>query len=175
VSAQSALPPAAIPLLRRAAADSAMSGKVRINALVAISRLPGRDGLDAAVEAFSRVNPRDGADPDVEQAWRRYVGDRSRFMQAEQFIELTHNADEQKRVLAFAVLAQLNRGARRAGVVQAGGAAGGPFAALRQQVTAAIEDGWTDPARASSLARAIRIMRLDADYADQLKTHPVGQ
>jgi hypothetical protein len=149
-----------------------LSGTLRANALVAISRLPGREGFDAAVDAFSRVNPRPGSDPDVEQAWRRFVGDRNRFWQVEQFIQVTHNADDQKRVLAYAVLVQLNRGARRAGVVQAGGAAGGQFAALRQQVTTAIDDGWTDPARAASLVRAIRIMRLEADYAEQIKAHP---
>jgi hypothetical protein len=187
MSAQGALPPAGVPLLRRAAQDSALSGTVRSNALVAISRLPGKDGFEAAAEAFSRANPRAGADPDVEQAWRRYVGDRSRFQQLDQFIELTHSPDEQKRVLAYAVLVQMNRaaGRRPAAVVQAGGTASpaataapsanaGPFAALRQKAVTAIDEGWTDPARTASLVRAIRIMRLDADYADQLKAHPVG-
>ncbi|MFL5608348.1 MAG: heme-binding domain-containing protein [Gemmatimonadaceae bacterium] len=177
VSAQSALPPNAVPLLRRAALDSTLSGTVRSTALVAISRLPERAGFDAAVEAFSRVNPVPGSNPDVEQAWRRYVGDRSRFQNFDDFIALTHDADPQKRVLAYAVLVQLNRaaGRRPAGVVQAGGAAGGPFAVMRQKLVTTIDESWTDPARAASLARAIRIMRLDADYAEQLKAHPAGE
>jgi hypothetical protein len=170
LSDQGALPPTATPLLRRAALDAALTGAVRGKALGALSKQPGKEGFDAAVDVFSRVNPTPAMDPEVEQAWRRYVGDRGHFGQVDDYIALSHDADPQKRVLAYAVLVQLNRVAARSGMANAG-----PFAALRQKAVGAIEEGWTDPARAQSLARAVRIMRLEADYAEQLKAHPVGQ
>lgn len=170
LSGQSNLPPTAMPLLRRAALDTTLSGAVRSKAFAGLGKLPGKEGFDAAVEAFSRVNPTPGMDAEVEQAWRRYVGDRSHFMQMDDFVTLSRDSDPQKRVLAYAVLVQLNRAAARSGA-----SSSGPFAALRQKAVGAIDEGWTDPVRAQSLARAVRIMRLEADYAEQLKTHPVGQ
>jgi hypothetical protein len=107
---------------------------------------------------MSQANPATGVSPDVETAWRRYVGDRARGQQVDQFIELSHSGDDNKRVLAFAVLAQLNRAAR--------GGRGNP--AMVQKITTAIDAGWADPSAAKSLVRAIAIMKLESAYTDKL-------
>ena len=163
VSAQVALAENAVPLLRRASLDPALSGATRAAALNAVARLTGATSLPAAVEVFSKSNPTPGTDPLVEQAWRRYVGDRMRFQQVDQFIELAHSDDAERRVLAYAVLVQLNRaGARRPGAPAP--AAGTPMA----KVPAAIDAAWSNPTGAASLVRAITIMKVQAAYADKL-------
>ena len=107
---------------------------------------------------MSQANPAEGMNPEVEAAWRKYVGDRARGQQVDQFIELSRSSDDNKRVLGFAVLAQLNRAAR--------GGRGNPAADAK--ITTAIDAGWTTPTAAKSLARAITIMKLEGSYTDKL-------
>ena len=163
VSAQPSLPLDAVTLLVRAAVDSTLRGVTRANAITAATRLTGAAGFDAAVTVMSRANPTPQSDPDVEQAWRRYVGDRARNQQADQFIEVTKSPDDSKRVLAFAVLAQLNRAGGR------GRGGGNPEA--RAKITAAIDGGWADPVGAPSLVKAITIMKMESMYAEQLRQY----
>ena len=122
------------------------------------------------VDVLAQVNPADAGNAEVEQAWRRYVGDRARSQQIDPFIELTRSRDDARRVLAFAVLAQLNRAGGRPG-----GQGGGANQANRRKVTGAINAGWSDPASARSVARAIAIMKLEAAYVDELKKSEVKQ
>ena len=179
VSVQATLPPGAVPLLRRAAMDSTLRGVTRGRALTAVGRLGGPGNFDGAAEALARANPTAGSDPDVEQAWRRFVGDRARNQQADQFIDLTRSTDDGTRVLAFAVLAQLTRaGGRGRGAVQGptpgmpgGGGPGGPNNPTTRKITDVIEAAWADPLRAASLVKAITIMRLESAYAEQLKQY----
>ena len=171
VSAQLAVPSPAHPLLRRAALDNALPGATRARAINSFGRMTGLTDFQRVVDVMSQVNPGAGSDPAVEQAWRRYVGDRARAQQVDQFIELSRSADDDRRVLAFAVLAQLNRAGGRAG----GPGGGGANQAMRQKVTAAISAGWAAPASAKSLARAISIMKLEAAYAEQLKAYQSRQ
>ena len=166
ISAQAVIPANAMPLLTRAAVDPALPGATRAAALAAAARLTGASSFPAAIEAFSRSNPTLGTDPLVEQAWRRYVGDRTRFQQVDQFIELAHSDDSERRVLAYAVLVQLNRaGGRRPGAPAP--AVGAPVG----KVPAAIEAAWSTPTAAASLVRAITIMKVQAAYADKLKDY----
>jgi hypothetical protein len=158
VSAQSMLPASASPLLRRAALDNTLPGPTRAMALASVARLSGPNDFQTVVDVVSQVNPADGGNADVEAAWRRFVGDRARGQQVDQFIELARSGDDNKRVLAFAVLAQLNRAAR--------GGRGNP--AMVQKITTAIDAGWADPASAKSLVRAIAIMKLESAYTDKL-------
>ena len=50
----------------------------------------------------------------METARRRYVGDRSRAGQIDQFIELSRSGDDNKRAPGLAALAPLSRAARAA-------------------------------------------------------------
>ncbi len=159
VSAQATLPASAVPLLRRAALDNAVSGATRAKALASFARMTGVDDFTVVTDVIAQANPADGASPDVVAVWRRYVGDRARAQQVDQFVELTGSGDDDKRVLGFAVLAQLNRAAR-------GGRGANP--AMVQKVTSAIDAGWTTPSSAKSLARAIAIMKLESAYTDKL-------
>ena len=170
VTAQAELPDNALPMLKRAALDPSLSGAARGNALTAIARLTGPASFAAAVETFSRVNPAPGADPAVEQAWRRYVGDRNRIGQLDDFLALAKNSDPEQRVLAFSVLTQLQRLARGRNNMLAT-----MFAAPLAKVATTIDNAWTDPAVAPNLVRAITIMKLEANYPDQLKAYQSKQ
>ena len=164
VSAQTSLPDDALPMLRREALDPSLSGAARAEALTAIARLTSPAALAAATEVFARVNPAPGTDPAVETAWRRYVGDRNRIGQIDQFVELAGNSDPEQRVLAFSVLTQLQRLTKGRNNMFAT-----MFAGPLVKVNAAVDNAWKDPAIAPNLVRAIAIMKLEANYADQLK------
>lgn len=169
MSAQETVPASALPLLRRAVLDTVLPGATRARAIASFGRLVDPTDFQVVVDVLSQVNPTSGSNSDVEQAWRRYVGERARNQQVDQFIELARSGDDDKRVLAFAVLAQLNRSSGRAG----GG--GGANQTNRPKITAAIAAGWSNPPSAKSLARAIAIMKLEAAYAEQLKEYQSRQ
>ena len=166
VSAQTSLPDNALPMLRREALDPALSGAARGNALKAIARLTTPAALSAATEVYARANPAPGADPAVEQAWRSYVGDRGRIGQVDQFIELARSNDPEQRVLAFSVLVQLQRLTRGRNNMFAT-----MFAGPLAKVGTTIDNAWNDPNTAPDLVRAITIMKVEANYADQLKAY----
>ena len=166
VSAQTSLPDNALPMLRREALDPALPGAARANALKAIARLTTPAGLTAATDTYARVNPAPGADPAVEQAWRSYVGDRGRIGQVDQFIELARSNDPEQRVLAFSVLVQLQRLTRGRNNMFAT-----MFAGPLAKVGTTIDNAWNDPNTAPDLVRAITIMKVEANYADQLKAY----
>jgi HEAT repeat protein len=163
---ESALPVSFAPFARRAVLDAQLPAEVRAKLLNAVAATPGAPG--PSVELFALVNPAvpavtlaagaPAADP-VEGAWRRFVGSRERTQQIDYFAELARSDDPALRTIAFAVLVQAVRNPRAQ-------------PALREKVQAALEAGWAKPEWAQSLARAIRIMRLDSQYAEQLKTVP---
>jgi hypothetical protein len=94
----------------------------------------------------------------VEAAWRRYVGDRQRTQQLDYFVNLARTGDPAQRTLAYAVLVQAVRNPRAP-------------QAIRDQVTPVITAAWTDPAAARSLVDAITIMRVESQYAEQLRAY----
>ena len=165
VSEQTTLPDNALPMLRRAALDPGLSGAARANALTAIARLTGPTAFNVAVETFSRVNPAPGVDAAVEQAWRRFVGDRARIGQIDDFVALAKSNDPEQRVLAFAVLTQSQRMAARSTTLAA------MFAAPLAKISTTVDGAWTDPSAAPALVRAITIMKLDAAFAARLKEY----
>ena len=166
VSAQTSLPDNALPMLRREALDATLPGAARANALKAIARLTTPAALSAATDIYSRVNPAPGMDPAVEQAWRSYVGDRTRIGQIDQFVELAHSNDPNQRVLAFSVLAQLQRLTKGRNNMFAT-----MFAGPLVKVNTTVDNAWNDPALTPELVRAITIMKVEANYADQLKAY----
>jgi hypothetical protein len=170
VSAQTSLSDKALPMLKREAQDASLKGAARADALKAIARFTTPAGLSAAMETYARVNPAPGTDPAVDQAWRTFVGDRSRFGQIDQFVELAHSSDPEQRVLAFSVLTQLQRSTRGRNNMMAT-----MFAAPLVKVATAVDNAWADPTAGPSLVRAIAIMKLEANYADQLKAYQAKQ
>ncbi len=153
----------ALPLVRGAAGNPAVRDSVRARLVGMLSAVPGRAGLDAASAALVSVTPvitpaGTAAGP-LEAAWRRFVGDRRRLQELDYFIDASRAASPDLRVLGFAVLLQSVRGGRAP-------------AAIADTVQPVLHDAWRSRAAYADLARAVRIMRLDAAYATQLATPP---
>ena len=150
--------PAALPIMRKAALDRALSDSVRAQLITAIAARPGAPN-DAA-ELLAMVNPDPGATPTaVETAWRKFVGARERNAQLDYFIGVAKGTNAAQRTLAFAILIQSVRSPR----VQP---------AVRDKVQPVLLAAWADAAAAPLLARAVRVMHLETQYADQLKAVP---
>ena len=170
------------PLVTRIVTDTTLTAELRGQVLAAVGRISGEQGLAAATTIFARVNPAvpapvaaaptaPGAAPagapttqtpmnPVEVAWRRFVTARERTWQLEKFAALARSDDPAQRVLGYAVLAGSVRNPRFTPEF------------VRNFVQPVIQAAWSDPAAATSLAQAIRIMRLDTQYAEQLKKTP---
>ncbi|HEX8848784.1 MAG TPA: hypothetical protein VF761_04550 [Gemmatimonadaceae bacterium] len=164
------------PLVTRVVTDTTLPADVRGQVLMAAGRISGEQGLPAAELIFARVNPlppapvKDSAaaaaaaatpapaNP-VEMAWKRFVGARERTWQLEKFAQLAKSSDPAQRVLGYSVLVQSVRNPRWTPEFVSN---------FVQPVLAA---AWSDPTATASLVQAIRIMRVDAQYADQLKAH----
>ena len=149
-----------LPLARAAALDTKLDSAVRGKLVTGIAQISGRSGYDAAISLLPALNPPAiaGAPPstnDVEVAWRRYVGDRRRQAELDNFIALARTGSASQRTLAFAVLIQNVRGARTAPEIAA-------------KVRPVLDAAWNDTTMAPRLVDAIAIMRLDAQYAAQL-------
>jgi hypothetical protein len=163
------------PLVTKIVTDTTLTAEVRGQVLSAVGRISGEQGLAAATTIFARVNPpipaasapaAPGAAPaattpspmnPVEMAWRRFVGARERTWQLDKFAALARSDDPAQRVLGYAVLAGSVRNPRFTPEF------------VRNFVQPVIAAAWSDPAAATSLAQAIRIMHLDTQYAEQLK------
>ena len=151
---------ATIPLLESVALDAALAPAVRESALNAIGAVAGLPGTVAATPIFAQINPRiSPEDTPVDAAWRRFVGNNRRGQELDHWVAMVDASNPEQRVLAYSVVLQRLRGNN----VQA---------AVRDRLTPIIDAGWADPARAQLLARAVRIMRLESAYADQLRSVP---
>jgi len=160
LAGEPSLPSSAMPLVRRAALDVALSDSVRGLLITSVAAKPGPP--DAAVELLAQLNP--AATPAttpsaVEAAWRRYVGARERNAQLDYFIAASRSDDAPRRTLAYAILLQSVRNPRAPQTT-------------RDKVAPVLSAGWSEAARAQDLSRAVRIMKLDAQYAEQLKNVP---
>jgi hypothetical protein len=162
------VPASFAPLARRALLDTSLPAEVRAQVLNAVAATPGAPGRAAEIVAL--VNPTvpklataaatvaasaPAGDP-VELAWRRFVGARDRNQQIDFFAELATAKDPAQRTLAFAVLVQAVRNPRSQ-------------ASVREKVQSVLTAAWNNPDAARNLADAIRIMRLESQYAEQLK------
>jgi putative membrane-bound dehydrogenase-like protein len=156
LAGESTITPEMLPLVRNAALDAKLDASVRGEVLRGIAALPGDEGRAAAVGVFAQLNPTPDDKSDVTTAWRRFVGDRRNFGAIDYYTGLAKTGTPQERVLAYSVLAQINR-------------AGRVPPETKQKVGQAIEAGWSDPASAPSLVQAINIMGVESQYADQLK------
>ena len=160
------------PLVTRAVTDTTLPADARGQVLMAAGRISGEQGLPAAELIFSRVNPRPpapadasappatpGASNPVETAWKRFVGARERTWQLEKFAALAKSDDPAQRVLGYSVLVQSVRNPRWTPEF------------VSNFVQPVLASAWSDPTATASLVQAIRIMRVDAQYAEQLKSH----
>jgi hypothetical protein len=150
-----------VPLLRSAATDTRLDADVRAQLLGLAGRLPGRPGLEVAVDLFARVNADSGTAEPIDMAWRRFVGDRRRQQELDYFIELSRADDADRRTLGFSVLLQLVRGNRVSQNVRA-------------RVAPVIDSTWNERARAAQLVRAITIMRVESQYQERLDVYRRG-
>jgi putative membrane-bound dehydrogenase-like protein len=155
LAAESRLTPEMIPLVRTAALDAKLDAEVRGQVLRGLAQLPGEAGLAASSAVFAQLNPAVEDKSDVAAAWRRFVGDRRRFGEADYFINLARTGTPDEQVLGYSVLAQINR-------------AGRVPAPVKEKVGQAIAAGWADTAGAPNLVKAITIMGVESQYADQL-------
>jgi hypothetical protein len=170
-----------LALARTAVLDTTLAAATRAKLLTALAAMTGDAGRDAATEIFARLAPRPGAsgaapaaappgapgataggDP-IEAAWRSWVGQRQRAGQLDYFVELARSAKEPaQRTLAYAVLLQTARNQRAP-------------AAIREKVVPVIDAAWSDASAAPSLVDAIRIMRVESQYAQQLEAYKAKQ
>ena len=170
------------PLVTRIATDTTLTAETRGQVLAAVGRISGEQGLTTATTIFARVNPAvpapvaaapaptsaaPGATPagptaqvmpnPVELAWRRFVGARERTWQLEKFAALAHSDDPAQRVLGYSVLVGSVRNPRYTPEF------------VSNFVKPVLQAAWSDPTAAASLVQAIHIMRVDTQYADQIK------
>ena len=166
------------PLVTRIVVDTTLSAETRGQVLAAAGRISGDKGLAAATTIFARVNPvparvaqagapaaaqpTPAATTPVELAWRRFVGARERTWQLEKFAALAHGDDPAQRVLGYAVLVQAVRNPRFTPET------------VTTFVRPVLDAAWADAAAVPSLVQAVHIMRVDAQYAEQLKAHEHG-
>jgi len=164
------VPASFAPLARRAVLDISLPADARAQVLNAVAAAPGSP--DRAAELLALVNPAvpkpagdvpvasSGTTTDpIELAWRRFVGARERSQQIDFFADLASANDPAQRTLAFAVLVQAVRNPRSQPTV-------------RERVQSVLAAAWNSPVAAHNLAAAVRIMRLENQYAEQLKTLP---
>jgi hypothetical protein len=147
-----------LPLVRRGVLDSTLDAEIRGRLLNAVAQMPDSSGRTAAVDLFVRVAPGPGTPSAVESAWRRYVGDRRRIQELDSWLQLARKGDPAERTLAFSVLVQSVRASR---VPQS----------IRDRVRPVVDTSWSDPAAAPSLAQAVRVMKLESQYADRLAAY----
>jgi putative membrane-bound dehydrogenase-like protein len=153
---------ATLPLLRAAALDASLSPTVRESALNGIGLIPGVPGTQAAAPIFAQVNPRPGTeDTPVDAGWRRWVGNNRRGQELDFWVAQADASDPEQRVLAYSVILQRLRATN----VQP---------AVRDRLTPILDAAWADPARAQLLARAVRIMRLETQYTERLRSVPAS-
>jgi glucose/arabinose dehydrogenase len=157
VAAQADVGDDLLPLVRSAALDAKLDAEVRGELLRAAGALP----VEKAAPLFAQLNPEPADESEVARAWRRFVGNRDRFGQGEYFVSLTKGDDPAQQILGYAVLLQAARNSRIPAEVKA-------------PAVAAIDAGWADAARAPRLARAVTIMHLESQYADQLRAQGLG-
>jgi hypothetical protein len=152
---------ATLPLARAAVFDTTIAAASRAKLLTALAQMPGDEGRNEATAIFARLTPRAGAtasnDP-IEAAWRRWVGERLRFGQLDYFLDVARSGDPSQRTLAYAVLLQATRSQRTP-------------AEVREKVAPVLDAAWADPALAPRLVDAIRIMRVESQYAPQQQAY----
>ena len=153
--------PSALALARAAVLDTTLVGATRAKLLTALSQMPGDAGRDAATDVFARLTPRpttNASNDPIEAAWRRWVGERPRAGQLDYFVGLARTGDPAQRSLAYAVLLQAVRSPRAP-------------QAVRDQVTPVLDAAWADAVLAPRLVDAITLMRVESQYAEQLKAY----
>ncbi len=163
LAAETALPAEAMPLVKAASLDSSLPDTLRGQLLTAVAARPGAPA--DAVALLALVNPEPAppagaaAASQMEAAWRRYIGARERNAQLDDFVGLTRTGTAAQRTLAYAVLLQAVRNPRAQ-------------AAVREKVQPVLSAAFADSTSGPLAARAVRIMKLDAQYAEQLKAFP---
>ena len=147
-----------LPLVRTGALDSTLDAEIRGRLLNSVAQMSDSSARATSTELFVRTVPGPATPAPVEAAWRRYVGDRRRGAELDQWVRLAQTGDPAQRTLAFSVLAQGIRGQRVP-------------PAIRNRVVPVIDAAWFDAAATPSLVQAIRVMKLESQYANHLTAY----
>ncbi len=145
------IPDEAIELMGQFAGSSSEDPGLRAKTIRALARSGKSLALDAAVSALTQ--PRKANE--IADAWAELARDGRNTRNVSYFAKLAEDSDPQRRLLAYAVLANLaaGRGSER----------NGKAAAVR-----AVEAGWSNASGAVSLLQAIDRLKLDG-YASQVR------
>lgn len=157
LAGESSVSTEAMPLVLAGAADATIGDSARAKLVTMVAALTGRGSTGSATPVIAMTTPISGeaTGTAVESAWRRYVGDRRRLQELDAFKELTSSDNANERTLGFAVLLQAVRGNRVAPEVSS-------------KVQPVLAAAWQSHAVSADLARAVHVMRLDAQYTEQL-------
>jgi putative membrane-bound dehydrogenase-like protein len=168
--------PATVPaaeILRAAAIDASTNPEVRAVALAALTGASDARALDRSIDAFATVDAGSGLNPDLDRAWRQFVGAPAHAQNLAAFRALTTSSERARQVLGYAVLLQLAAepsGAARGGRGGRGGRGQNAAAleAARVEARSAIDAAWSSPSVAA-LLRAIGLTQATG-YGDRIQT-----
>jgi putative membrane-bound dehydrogenase-like protein len=151
-STRASLPDEAISFLGKVASSSSESGATRAKAIRALAKSGKSVALDAAVTGLTQPGKNPG---EVSAAWEDFARDTRNGRNLNYFTTLANSAEEERRLLAYAVLANVasSRVSERNG---------------RGAATRAVESAWTNAAGATALLRAISRLKLDG-YNTQVR------
>ncbi|HWN93970.1 MAG TPA: HEAT repeat domain-containing protein, partial [Methylomirabilota bacterium] len=151
-ASRATLPDEAVALMAKVAGSSSEDAALRAKTIRALAKSGQTPALDAAVNAPTQTGQ---APKEIGNAWTELARDTRNSRNVSYFTNLAENADPERRLLAYAVLANIASGR----VSDRNGKA----AAVR-----AVEAGWSSPTGAVSLLQAINRLKLDG-YAAQVR------
>lgn len=151
-ASRATLPDEAIDLLGKTASSSTEPASTRAKAIRALAKSGKSAALDAAVTALAQPGKAPG---EINAAWEDFARDPKNGRNVNYFTQLAASNESERRVLAYAVLANLasSRVSDRNG---------------RGVASRAVESGWTNSASTVPLLQAIARLRLEG-YATQVR------
>ena len=169
--AASTVTPGAGNVLRQAAIDPTTDPATRATALTALATATGNGSLDRAIDGFASLNvAAPGLAPELDRAWRQYVGSPALVPHIDRFRQLTQAPEAPRQILGYAVLVQLAADPVAAAGRGGRGGRGGQAAIETARATARkeIEAAWQGP-NVPSLLRAIGATEA-VGYTDRVQT-----
>jgi putative membrane-bound dehydrogenase-like protein len=146
------LPDEAIGLLGKTALSSSEQGATRAKAIRALAKSGKPAALDATVAALTQPGK---APSEISSAWDEFARDNRHGRNINYFTTLAASKEEERRLLGYAVLANLASGRISDRNNRAG-------------ATRAVEAGWTNAEAAIALLQAVNRLKLDG-YAPRVR------
>ena len=146
------IPDEAIPLLAKVAGSAEEQAAFRAKTIRALAKSGKAAALDAAVGALAVPGKLPG---ELNGAWEDFARDARHGRNLSYFTKLARDASAERRLLGYAVLANVASGK----VSERGG---------RAEAVKAVDTGWTSPEGTLALLQAINRLKLDG-YATQVR------